>query len=30
MMMPGMLAGMMSGGMPFPGPGVGNEQCCIS
>ena len=30
MMMPGMLPGMMSGGMPFPGPGVGNEQCCIS
>jgi peroxin-19 len=30
MMMPGMLPGMTSGGMAFPGPGVGNEQCCIS
>ncbi|KAL3817831.1 hypothetical protein ACHAXA_002698 [Cyclostephanos tholiformis] len=30
MMMPGMFPGMMPDGAPFPGPGMGNEQCCIS
>jgi peroxin-19 len=30
MMMPGMFPGMIPGGVPFPGSGMGNEQCCMS